>query len=80
MTEKKEISVEEWYEQYLQPFLSDEALQARIDGYGGFDGWVLDGVLSVRDIDGQYATDNECLEMVAILIDEWKEAQKRGFE
>lgn len=73
------MNAEKWYETYLQPFLNDETLRTRIDDCGGLDGWVLDGVLAVKEIDGQEATDNECLEMVSLLIKEWDDAQKRGF-
>ena len=41
------ITLDEWNERYLQPFTSDDTLQEAIDAYGGFAGWVLDGVLAM---------------------------------
>lgn len=72
------ITAEQWYADYLAPFIDDEMLRERIDGYGGFDGWILDGVLAVKDIDGQEATDYECLELIGLLISEWQSAVQRG--
>jgi len=72
------ITAEQWYANYLSPFITDEMLRERIDGYGGFEGWVLDGVLAVKDIDGQEATDYQCLEIVGLLINEWQSAVQRG--
>jgi hypothetical protein len=79
MTEKKEITPAEWSEMYLSPFASDEALRAHIETRGGFEGWVLDGVLSVKDIGGEHATDGECLDLVASLIEVYYDATARGF-
>lgn len=72
------ITAEQWYADYLAPFIDDEMLRERIDEYGGFDGWVLDGVLAVKDIDGQEATDDQCLELVMLLVSEWQSAIQRG--
>lgn len=74
------ITGEQWYADYLSPFVTDEMLRERIDAYGGFDGWVLDGVLAVKDIDGDEATDHECLELVGLLISEWQSAVQRGID
>jgi len=71
---------QEWHNAYLSPFMSDDDLRTRIEEHGGFDGWVLDGVLAVKDIDGQEITDNECLEIIQVLINNWHEANNRGFE
>jgi len=76
----KQITAEQWYENYLSPFMSKEQLRKRIDEHGGFDGWVLDGVLAVKDIDGQKTTDHECLEMVMLLVNEWQSAVEQGID
>lgn len=78
MSSTKQITAEQWYESYLSPFMSDERLEKRIEEHGGLDGWILDGVLSVKDIDGQEATDHECLEMIMLLVSEWQSAVQRG--
>jgi len=80
MSNTTQITAEQWYESYLSPFMSDEKLQTRIDEYGGFDGWVLDGVLAVKRIDGQKVTDHECLEMIMLLVNEWQTAVQRGVD
>lgn len=72
------ITAEQWYADYLSPFITDEMLCERIDGHGGFEGWVLDGVLAVKDIDGQEATDYDCLELIGLLVSEWQSAVQRG--
>ena len=71
---KTEITLDEWHERYLQPFTSDETLQKAIDDYGGFAGWVLDGVLAVKDVGGQWATDHECLELIRLLTKKYLDA------
>ena len=74
------LSAQEWHEAYLSPFTSDEKLRETIDNYGGFAGWVLDGVLSVKDIDADEATDSDCLEAVMLLVSQWAEATARGVD
>ena len=80
MSSTKQITAEQWYESYLSPFVSDEKLRTRIEEHGGLDGWILDGVLSVKDIDGQEATDHDCLEMIMLLVSEWQSAVQRGVD
>ena len=74
------ITLDQWHECYLQPFTNDEKLQEVIDNYGGFAGWVLDGVLALKDVDGQYATDHECLEIISLLTKEYLDAVERGVD
>jgi hypothetical protein len=78
MSEK--ITAQLWNEQYLIPFASDETLQEVIDGYGGFAGWVLDGVLATKDIDGEEATDHDCLELISELVSKYLDATERGID
>lgn len=67
----KQITLQDWHDRYLQPFhnLSTtpdaEPTSEMLDGYAGF---VLDGILAVKDIDGQEANDWECIELVEELI------------
>lgn len=76
----KKITLDEWHERYLQPFTNDDRLQQVIDAYGGFAGWVLDGVLEVKDIDGEWANDHECLEAVSLLTSKYLDAVNRGID
>lgn len=77
---KTKITLDQWHEIYLEPFTSDERLQEAINAYGGFAGWVLDGVLSIKDVEGEHANDHECLEVLSLLLDEYHDAVKRGID
>lgn len=74
------LSLDRWHESYLTPFTDDKLLQERIDDYGGFAGWVLDGIVALKDVDGQDATDHECLEIIQLLVGEYLDAVKRGVD
>jgi len=74
------ITLDEWHERYLQPFESDDELQEIIDAYGGFAGWVYDGVSALHDVDGEWATDHECLEIISLLTDKYLKAVERGID
>jgi len=76
----KKITLDEWHERYLQPFTNDDRLQQVIDAYGGFAGWVLDGVLATKNIDGEWVTDHECLEIISLLISRYLDAVNRGID
>ena len=76
MNETK-ITLDEWHERYLQPFTSDKTLQKAIDDYGGFAGWVLDGVMAMKDVGGEWATDHECLEIIRLLTKEYLDENSR---
>jgi len=78
MTDK--LTLDAWHEVYLTPFTDDKLLQTRIDDDGGFAGWVLDGVLALKNVDGQEATDHECLEIIALLVREYLDAVERGVD
>jgi len=80
MSDNEKITLDEWHERYLEPFTSDDKLQEIIDAHGGFAGWVLDGVLAIKDVDGQYATDHECLEIISLLTKEYLDAVERGVD
>ena len=80
MSNDTKITLDEWHERYLQPFASDKTLQEAIDAYGGFAGWVLDGVLAMKDVEGEWATDHECLEIISLLTKEYLDAVKRGID
>jgi hypothetical protein len=62
----KKLTVTEWRDLHIAPLENEETLQEILDS--GFDGWMLDAVLSVKNIDGDEATDGECLELVGELI------------
>ncbi len=74
------ITLDEWYKRYLQPFTSDDKLQEAIDAYGGFAGWVLDGVLAIKDVEGEQANDDECLQIISLLTKEYFDAVERGID
>lgn len=78
--EQTKITLDEWNERYLQPFASDDKLQEVIDAYGGFAGWVLDGVMAMEDVEGEWATDHECLEIISLLTDKYLKAVERGID
>lgn len=63
------MTYEEWYETYMRPFEKieegDKPIQSIEDG---FDGYVLDGILATKDIDGEEITDWECVEEIQKLI------------
>lgn len=80
MSNDTKITLDEWHEKYLQPFTSDEKLQEVIDAHGGFAGWVLDGVLEMKNVDGEWATDHECLEIISLLVKEYLDAVTRGID
>jgi hypothetical protein len=71
LMEQNKITAQEWHDRYLQPFYNlandpkAEPTSEMQDGYAGF---VLDGILAVKDIDGQEANDWECVELVEELI------------
>ncbi len=77
-TEK--ISLDEWVSCYLEVFKSDEALQESIDDYGGFAGWASEGVSALNNVDGEEATDHECLEHAYELLRLYFDAVERGID
>lgn len=80
MTKPEEkLTVAEWQRRYLAPLIyihqglaePSDALQS------GFAGFVLDGILAVKEIDGEEANDWECVEMVADLIQYAQKLEER---
>lgn len=69
--EQNKITQQDWHDRYLQPFYNlsttptAEPTSEMQDGYAGF---VLDGILAVKDIDGEEVNDWECIELVEELI------------
>lgn len=76
----KKITLNDWSSVYLGAFETDEKLQKSIDDYGGFAGWISDGVSSLNDIDGEEATDHECMEYAYQLLELYFDACKRGMD
>lgn len=74
------MTVDEWVSLYLSPFDDETQLKELILAQGGFAGWVLDGVLASKNIDGQEATDHECLEMISLLTTKYLDAVERGVD
>ena len=68
---KKQMTSQDWHDRYLQPFhnlASDPNAGPTDEMQDGYAGFVLDGILAVKDIDGQEASDWECVELVEELI------------
>jgi hypothetical protein len=71
LMETDKITAQEWHDRYLQPFYnlaSDPNAEPTSEMQDGYAGFVLDGILAVKDIDGQEANDWECVELVEELI------------
>lgn len=74
------MKLEDWNNTYVEIFSDKKVLQETINNHGGFAGWVLDGVLAVEDIEGEEATDHECLELVGVLVDAYVLAVAEGID
>jgi hypothetical protein len=77
---KEKIALDDWVSTYLEVFATDEALQERIDSHGGFAGWVSEGVSALDNVDGEEATDHECLEHAYELLGLYFDAVERGVD
>lgn len=64
------ITSKEWNIRYLAPLINvaNGLMEPSDELRSGFAGFVLDGILAVKDIDGQDSNDWECVEMVEELI------------
>jgi len=60
----------EWHDCYVSPLIllgqGDAPLGALAEG---FDGFVLDGILATKDIDGEHQTDWDCVLAIKELIE-----------
>jgi len=74
------ISLDTWVSCYLRAFDTDEKLQSVIDSHGGFAGWVSEGISRLNDVDGEEATDHECLELTHDLLKLYFDACARGID
>lgn len=65
------MTYEEWHETYMRPFEKIEEGDEPIDSIeSGLDGFVLDGILAIKDIDGKAGpTDWDCVEEIRELIE-----------
>lgn len=77
-----EIAFDEWKTQYFKPVQDFAKSKGTVDAHdfkhNGFDGFCLDAVLATRDIDGETATDADCLSYIMTLAKSWKHAHKLG--
>lgn len=64
------MTYQDWYARYLEPMIAMVHANAEPtdEMTSGFAGLVLDGILAVKDIDGQEMNDWECVELVEELI------------
>lgn len=65
------MNVEQWEAQFLRPIRRyvEDGERPSAEMLDGFAGFVLDGVLAVKDIDGAQVGDWDCVELVAELVD-----------
>lgn len=70
------MKLSEWKEIYLDVFKDSEKLK-EIDFEGGLAGMVLDGVYTTQDIDGEEATDDECLLLISELTELYKKEKSK---
>jgi len=64
------ITPEQWEEFFLNPMLAvADGAEAPDEIGSGLAGFTLDGIFAVKAIDGQEATDWECVEMIHRLIE-----------
>lgn len=71
------MKLSEWKEIYLDVFKDSEKLKDQIDFEGGLAGMVLDGVYTTQDIDGEEATDDECLLLISELTELYKKEKTK---
>lgn len=66
----KKITAAEWHMLYVAPLINihNRLMEPSDELTSGFAGFVLDGILAVKDIDGEEANDWECVELVEELI------------
>lgn len=64
------MTASEWQKRYMEPLLAVAHSNRRPSDEleSGFAGFILDGVLAVKEIDGQELTDWECVEAVEELV------------
>jgi len=68
--ETKQMKLSDWTDRYLKPVMAHATNQAPAtqEMEDGFAGFILDGILAVKDIAGEEANDWECVELVEELI------------
>ena len=70
MNDTQKLTADDWYEMYLVPVIAVangaiEPTQVMRDGFAGF---ILDAILAVKSIDGEEASDWDCVLMIEELI------------
>lgn len=77
--ETQTITASDWHRTYLAPliYVHGGLIEPSEELESGFAGFVLDGILAVKDIDGEEANDWECVEMVAELVKYAKKLERR---
>ena len=73
-----EITFNEWKTKYFTPIKDFAESKGVIDPYDfkkswGWDGFCLDAVLAIKEIDGETATDGDCLSYLVTLTAFWEE-------
>lgn len=64
------ITPEQWEEFFLNPMLAvADGKEPTDEIESGLAGFTLDGIFATKDIDGELATDWECVEMIWQLIE-----------
>lgn len=69
--EEKKISLKEWESKYYEPLraYAEDKAEPTEEMVFGLAGFVLDGILAVQNIEGEEATDWECVHLVSQLIE-----------
>jgi hypothetical protein len=73
-----EITFTEWKTKYFKPIADFAGSKGVIDPLDfktswGWDGFCLDAVLATKEIDGETATDGDCLSYLVTLTAHWEE-------
>jgi hypothetical protein len=69
------MKLRNWSQKYLEVFYDEEELK-NWEFNGGVSGIVLEGIYETKNIDGEEATDHECLLLISTLIDLYKNYSK----
>ena len=69
----KSMTMEEWRDSYLVPM-------SLLTADDHIDGMVLDAIFDLKYVNGETATDGECLDLALELHEVWKKASSASIE
>lgn len=83
MNNYDEISFQEWKTNCFLPIISFVDSKGLDDPHGfrdgGWDGFCMDAILVSKDIDGETATDSDCLDYITTICEYWNMARGEGY-